>query len=394
MNIAFIPARCGSKSIPHKNVKIICGKPLIYWSLLALSNSKIIDQIYVAVDCKKIKDIVLNFNFKKVKIFNRKKENATNTATTESVMMEFIDSKDFSDNDLFLLVQVTTPFTLSKDFDNAVDRIKNSKNIDSVVSCVESKRFFWKKDGNPINYDYTDRPRRQDFEGQLMENGAFYINYINNIKTYRNRLSGNISPYIMPYYSGFEADEEDDWLIIERLMYKHVVPKQTTSIIKLFATDVDGVLTDAGMYYDNNGSELKKFNTHDGMGFQLLRENGIKTAIITSENTNIVKKRSKVLQVDYLFQNVANIKKLDVIEQICLKENIQLSDVAYIGDDINDFEALSAVGLAACPNNATQIIKNMENICLIEKSGGNGAVREFVEKILNDYNSLPNKKKN
>jgi len=394
MNIAFIPARCGSKSIPHKNVKIICGKPLIYWSLLALSNSKIIDQIYVAVDCKKIKDIVLNFNFKKVKIFNRKKENATNTATTESVMMEFIDSKDFSDNDLFLLVQVTTPFTLSKDFDNAVDRIKNSKNIDSVVSCVESKRFFWKKDGNPINYDYTDRPRRQDFEGQLMENGAFYINYINNIKTYRNRLSGNISPYIMPYYSGFEADEEDDWLIIERLMYKHVVPKQTTSIIKLFATDVDGVLTDAGMYYDNNGRELKKFNTHDGMGFQLLRENGIKTAIITSENTNIVKKRSKVLQVDYLFQDVANIKKLDVIEQICLKENIQLSDVAYIGDDINDFEALSAVGMAACPNNATQIIKNMENICLIEKSGGNGAVREFVEKILNDYNSLPNKKKN
>ena len=392
MNIAFIPARCGSKSIPHKNVNIICGKPLIFWSLFALSNSKIIDQIYVAVDCKKIKDIVLNFNFKKVKIFNRKKENATNTATTESVMMEFIDSKDFSDNDLFLLVQVTTPFTLSKDFDNAVDRIKNSKNIDSVVSCVESKRFFWKKDGNPINYDYTDRPRRQDFEGQLMENGAFYINYINNIKTYRNRLSGNISPYIMPYYSGFEADEEDDWLIIERLMYKHVVPKQTTSIIKLFATDVDGVLTDAGMYYDNNGRELKKFNTHDGMGFQLLRENGIKTAIITSENTNIVKNRSKILQVDYLFQGVANSQKLQAIEQICHKENIQLSEVAYIGDDINDFEVLSAVGLAACPNNATQIIKNMEQIHLIEKSGGNGAVREFVEKILNDNNTLPNKK--
>ena len=394
MNIAFIPARCGSKSIPHKNVKIICGKPLIYWSLLALSNSKIIDQIYVATDCKKIKDIVLDFNFKKVLIFDRKKDNATNTSTTESVMMEFINSQNFSDNDLFLLVQVTTPFTLSKDFDNAVNRIKNNKNIDSVVSCVESKRFFWTKDGNPINYDYTDRPRRQEFEGQLMENGAFYVNYINNIKTYQNRLSGNISPYIMPYYSGFEADEEDDWLVIERLMYKHVVPKQTTSKIKLFATDVDGVLTDAGLYYDNNGSELKRFNTHDGMGFQLLRENGIKTAIITSENTNIVKNRSKKLKVDYLFQGVANSKKLEVIEQICLKENIQLSEVAYIGDDINDFEALSAVKLAACPNNATQIIKNIEQIYLTEKSGGNGAVREFIEKILNDNNSLPQKKHN
>ena len=71
-----------------------------------------------------------------------------------------------------------------------------------------------------------------------------------------------------------------------------------------------------------------------------------------------------------------------------------MTDVAYIGDDINDFEALSSVGLAACPNNATHKIKNMEQICLIEKSGGNGAVREFIEKILNDYNSLPNKKKN
>ena len=296
-------------------------------------------------------------------------------------MMEFINSNNFSDDDFFLLVQVTTPFTLSKDFDNALNRLKNNKNIDSVISCVESKRFLWTKDGDPINYDYTDRPRRQAFEGQLMENGAFYINYIKNIKTHQNRLSGNISPYIMPYYSGFEADEEDDWLIIERLMYKHVVSKLTPGKIKLFATDVDGVLTDAGMYYDNNGSELKRFNTHDGMGFQLLRENGIKTAIITSENTNIVKRRSKILQVDYLFQGVANSKKLDVIEQICLKENIQLSDVAYIGDDINDFEALSTVVLAACPNNATQIIKNIEQIYITEKSGGNGAVREFIEKI-------------
>ena len=249
-----------------KNVKIICGKPLIYWSLLALSNSKIIDQIYVATDCKKIRDIVLNFSFKKVLIFNRNKENATNTATTESVMMEFINSNNYSDDDFILLVQVTTPFTISKYFDYALNRLKNNKNIDSVISCVESKRFLWTKDGDPINYDYTNRPRRQEFEGQLMENGAFYINYIKNIKSHQNRLSGNISPYIMPYYSGFEADEEDDWLIIERLMYKHVVPKQTTSIIKLFATDVDGVLTDAGMYYDNKGSELKKFNTHDGMG--------------------------------------------------------------------------------------------------------------------------------
>ena len=111
MNIAFIPARCGSESIPFKNIKIICGKPLIYWSLLALTKSKTIDQIYVATDCDEIKDTVIDFNFDNVKIFDRSSTNASNTASTESVMLEFLDNKVFSGEDLFVLVQATTPFT-------------------------------------------------------------------------------------------------------------------------------------------------------------------------------------------------------------------------------------------------------------------------------------------
>ena len=392
MNIAFIPARCGSESIPFKNIKIICGKPLIYWSLLALTKSKTIDQIYVATDCDEIKDTVIDFNFDNVQIFDRSSTNASNTASTESVILEFLDNNIFSGEDLFVLVQVTTPFTSSDNFDNAINTIKSSNKIDSILSCVETTRFFWTKNGKPINYDYNSRPRRQDFEGMLMENGAFYINTVANIKKYKNRLSGNIHPYLMPEYSAVEADEEDDWLIIEKLMYKYVLNNKPSKTIKLFATDVDGVLTDAGMYYDNKGNELKKFNTHDGMSFKLLREKGIKSAIITSEETNIVENRSKKLNVDYLYQSVSGKNKLDVIKEICMKENIHLSEVAYIGDDINDLEALSVVGLAACPSNATQSIKNIENIIHLKKSGGNGAVREFVEIILANHNEIPPKK--
>ena len=280
MNIAFIPARCGSESIPFKNIKIICGKPLIYWSLLALNKSKTIDQIYVATDCDEIKDTVIDFNFDNVRIFDRSNTNAKNTASTESVMLEFLENKKFSDDDLFVLVQVTNPFTSSHDFDNAINTIKSSNKLDSILSCVETTRFFWTKNGKPINYDYNSRPRRQDFEGMLMENGAFYINTVANIKKYKNRLSGNIHPYLMPEYSAIEADEEDDWLIIEKLMYKYVLNNKPSKTIKLFATDVDGVLTDAGMYYDNNGNELKKFNTHDGMAFKILKEKGIFTACL------------------------------------------------------------------------------------------------------------------
>ena len=179
---------------------------------------------------------------------------------------------------------------------------------------------------------------------------------------------------------------------MEKLMYKYIVEKLPIKPVQLFATDVDGVLTDAGMYYDNKGNELKKFNTHDGMSFKLLREKGIKSAIITSEETNIVENRSKKLNVDYLYQSVSGKNKLDVIKEICIKENIHLSEVAYIGDDINDLEALSVVGLAACPSNATQSIKNIENIIHLKKSGGEGAVREFVEIIIANQNEIPPKK--
>ena len=383
MNIAFIPARCGSESIPFKNIKIICGKPLIYWSLLALTKSKTIDQIYVATDCDEIKDTVIDFNFDNVKIFDRSSTNASNTASTESVMLEFLDNNIFSGEDLFVLVQATTPFTSSENFDNAINIIKSNSEIDSLLSCVESKRFFWTKDGNAINYNYYKRPLRQDFDGLLMENGAFYINTVENISKYKNRLSGNIHPYVMPEYTAIEADEEDDWLIIEQLMYKYIINKQTrANSVKIFATDVDGVLTDAGMYYDNNGNELKRFNTHDGMAFNILKERGIITAMLTSEKTNIVKLRANKLQVDYLFQGVKGSEKLQALKKICVDKNMSLSEVAYIGDDINDYNVLSSVGFPACPKNATANIKDIKGITHLSKSGGDGAVREFVELLL------------
>jgi YrbI family 3-deoxy-D-manno-octulosonate 8-phosphate phosphatase len=152
--------------------------------------------------------------------------------------------------------------------------------------------------------------------------------------------------------------------------------------IKLFLSDVDGVMTDAGMYYTESGDEFKKFNTHDGMAFQLLREAGIKTGIITTENTKIVERRATKLKVDYLYQGKGFGNKLQAAKEICEKENITLKEVAYIGDDINCIELLQSVGVAACPNNSVKSVKQINGIIHLEKSGGDGAVREFVEMIL------------
>jgi 3-deoxy-D-manno-octulosonate 8-phosphate phosphatase (KDO 8-P phosphatase) len=152
--------------------------------------------------------------------------------------------------------------------------------------------------------------------------------------------------------------------------------------IKLFLTDVDGVLTDGSMYYTESGDELKRFHTYDGMAFELLRKAGIKTGIITSENTQIVARRAAKIKADYLFQGKRDGGKLAAAEQICAEMGITLEEVAYIGDDINCLELLKAVGLPACPANARAAVKKLPNILVLETKGGDGAVREFVERIL------------
>lgn len=382
MKIAFVPVRCGSKSIPFKNIKLFCGKPLLYWSVLALENSKNIDKIIIATDCEKIKQEVARLNFKKVEIFDRSIENASDTASTESVLLEYINKTNLSDNDFFVLVQVTSPFLKSNDIDKAFELI-TSKDGDSLLSCVRVKRFFWSDNGSAINYDPIYRPRRQDFKGTLMENGAFYINTVKGIKSSQNRLSGKIITYEMPEHTSVEIDEPLDWDQAENLFYRYNLSKEIDfNKIKLFMSDVDGTLTDAGMYYDQRGNELKRFNTHDGKAFELLRLKGIKTGIITSENTEIVSKRANKLKVDFLIQGAANRGKLDAIKEICAKENINLENVAYIGDDINCKDLLENVEISACPSNSMEEIKNIPGIFHLKKSGGDGAVREFANIIL------------
>ncbi len=379
--IAFIPARGGSKSIPLKNIRPLCGKPLVCWSIEALERCSSVDEIIVSTDSDAIAETVLGYHYRKVSIFRRTAKNAGDTASTESAMLEYIETERLRDDICFMLVQATSPLTQTEHFEEALNMYA-TESYDSILSCVRQKRFFWSAEGKSLNYNFHDRPRRQEFEGILMENGAFYINSVKNIRYTNNRLSGKIGIYEMPEYTAVEIDEPDDWTILENLMLRHAQKKNPSKFIKLFLSDVDGVLTDAGMYYSENGDELKKFNTHDGMAIRLLKEHGIKTGFITSEETKIVENRAKKLQVDYLIQGKNRGGKLVAAQEICRKEKILLSEVAYIGDDINCFELLSSVGLAACPANSVSKIKNIPGIILLSKKGGEGAVREFIDNYL------------
>ena len=149
--------------------------------------------------------------------------------------------------------------------------------------------------------------------------------------------------------------------------------------IKLFVTDIDGVWTDGGMYYDQLGNELKKFTTADSAGVLLLRKIGIPVAIITGEDTEIVRRRAQKLRIEHLFMGVSD--KLAVARELCNRLGIGLDEIAYIGDDINDISLLRNAGLTATPANAPAYIKALSNWKL-EISGGDGAFRAFVEKYL------------
>ncbi len=149
--------------------------------------------------------------------------------------------------------------------------------------------------------------------------------------------------------------------------------------IRLFATDVDGVLTDAGMYYAESGDEWKKFNTRDGMGIKLLQRAGIITAIVTQERTKLVARRAEKLAIPELHQGVMD--KLLLDSEMAVRHGLTLSQVAYIGDDINDLETLKAVGFSATPaDGMPEVAAAVDYIC--QKKGGEGAVREIIEMIL------------
>ncbi len=149
--------------------------------------------------------------------------------------------------------------------------------------------------------------------------------------------------------------------------------------IKLVAFDVDGVLTDGSLTFDENGHEYKTFNAKDGQGIVNLNKAGIITAIITARNNGTVEHRARNLNITELHQGSKN--KIKTLEEIMAKYNITFEEIAYMGDDLPDICILEKVALKGCPNDAVDEVKAIANF-ISSKNGGRGAVREFCDYIL------------
>jgi len=378
--IGFIPLRKNSKGIAGKNKRKMVGRPLFTWVLGEALQSGL-DAIYVYTD----DDAIISFiekeyhYTKRLKVLKRSDSSATDTATTESAMMEFAEKIDFN-FDVFCLLQATSPFTKAADIDACIQEIKHGK--DAVLTVVNTHRFIWNANGTPINYVPLNRPRRQDFEGLLVENGAVYTCTKNVLQTYNNRLAGNIGIVKMPEDSLHEIDTETDWVVVENLLIerqkRHKSPEKITHLV----LDVDGVFTDGTISYTKDGEHTKNFDMRDGMGLEILRQFGVEIMVMTSEQSELVAKRMQKLQIPQVFLGVKD--KYTLLLSLSKQQKFSLNNVAYVGDDVNDMTNICSVGWSFTPNNGMDEIKQVADVVLSKNSGA-GAIREVCQFIKN-YN--------
>jgi YrbI family 3-deoxy-D-manno-octulosonate 8-phosphate phosphatase len=373
--VALVPLRGGSKSISGKNIRQIAGKPLCAWVLEAACNCPAIDEVVVSTDSAGIRRVVDGLGLG-LRIIDRPAELATDTATTESVMLHALGHLNC---DILVTIQATSPLTTADDLAAALQEFV-AGGFDSMLTGVRWRRFFWEDAGRAINYDPVFRPRRQDFPGCIMENGAFYITRRESLETTRCRLGGRIGVHTMSEDTAVELDEPHDWLILESLLERRRAAM--SGILRrprLAVFDVDGTLTDGAMYYGQSGESLKMFNARDGHGISRLREAGVVVAIWTAETTSFADARARKLGVERCLTGVLD--KAGALITLARECGVGLEEIAVVGDDVNDLAALRLAGIPACPADARPEVRAA---CRYASPfpGGRGAVRDICEMLL------------
>ncbi len=374
----IVPLRLNSKSIPKKNIRDLVGKPMCGWVLEAAAKASGVGQIVVSTESQEIIDVVSTLNLP-VDFVRRPDELAGDKSTTEAVMLHALEACRFP---TIMLIQATSPLLEASHIDAALNQYW-SGDYNSLLSAIRTKCFFWSDDGKPLNYDPLKRPMRQDFPGCLQENGALYITSDSGLKSTGCRLNGKISVFEMDAETAVELDEPHDWQHVEQVLRKRI-NSSTSSVqalpkIKCVICDVDGTLTDGGMYYGADGELLKKFNTRDAVRLSQLKDLGIKVLIVTSEDSPAVAARMKKLQISDYHPGIKD--KLTFVSDFLTKQGWTWSDVGYFGDDINDVPAMKKAAWVACPSDACPEVKEIahfQSTC----PGGSGAVREACRKII------------
>lgn len=369
MILGVIPARGGSKGLPRKNIRFIAGFPLIYWTIQAAKQSELLDDFVVSTDDKEIAEYARLYG---ASVIDRPEYLAQDDTTTLAVLGHVISCQHC---DSVVVLQPTSPLRNPDTIDGCITEYKRG-GYDTLATGYYTKI---------IEYGTHQNLRRQDIPGFFYDDGNVYIiarSVIENGRWYGDKICKKV---IDPDLN-VEIDDEATFTMTEALLSGRLQSHrqkngffERLAKVKVLIMDVDGVLTDGGMYYADSGDEMKKFNTHDGMGIAMVKKAGIATALITSENTKIVFNRAKKLSVDHVYAGAAD--KTAALEKVLKSEHCSLDEVIYIGDDLNDLAVMQIVGVAVTVPGATDAVKKIAQY-VTKREGGSGAVREVCDLIL------------
>lgn len=210
----LIPARGGSKGIPRKNIIEVCGRPLIAWVVESALESGVFDEVWVSTDDDEIEAVALKLG---ARVHRRDPATATPEASTEAAVEDFLKCHTAKD---ICITQATSPLTTADHFREAHSKFKTGR-YDSLVTTTRQHLFIWSEAAEPINYDPASRPRRQDWDGVLVENGAFYFTAVSAFYRSGHRLGGNRTVYEMPSHCSVDLDEPEDLIVCEALLRKY-----------------------------------------------------------------------------------------------------------------------------------------------------------------------------
>lgn len=388
--VAIIPARGGSKGIPGKNLIDLCGKPLLAWSILQAEKAETISAVYVSSDDQQILDVAEQYGA--IPIL-RPVELAGDTSSSEEALLhalEEIEKGSAGSLDLMVFLQATSPLREPEDIDGAVQHLLQS-GADSLFSAAVLEDFcLWTRAGGELqglNFDPANRGMRQDREPLLLENGSIYVFRPEVLRKYGNRLGGRIELFEMPYWKSFEIDTLPDVDVcryyFETRLLSRWQPEQThwrltSRDLDLVVYDFDGVMTDNRVLVLQDGTEGILANRADGLGVERLRRLGIRQMILTTETNPVVRARAAKLKLEII--DSCDDKKT-ALQNYCIQQDIDLRRVAYVGNDVNDLEAMELVGFPIAPADAHPEVQKRA-WGLTQARGGEGVIKELSERII------------
>jgi N-acylneuraminate cytidylyltransferase len=378
--VAIIPARGGSKQVPRKNVRRVGGVPLVARAVHAALAAEGIDLVVVSTDDAEIAEMSRSAG---ARVVRRPAELSGDTATSESAILHALDvlASSGEEVDVVAFLQATSPFIPADALADAVATVRRGE-ADSVFSAYETYGFLWRRDAEgtaaAINHDAAHRPRRQDREPHYLETGAFYVFRADGFRDSGHRFFGRTAIAEVPEWTAIEIDDEQQLRIARSLATLHEPrhPIPVTAVV----TDFDGVHTDDTAIIDADGGERVRVSREDGMGVALLRRAGVPMLILSTEENPVVRARADKLRVPVL-HGVED--KALALRAWAADNGLDLADIAYLGNDVNDLPALRIVGWPIAVADAHPLVIEEARVVL-SRHGGDGAVRELVERVLSN----------